>query len=488
MTVACCRVQPGPFVLPNIEPSSYKSCTAVYFLNYAQNVCLHQIKMADDGEEIVESPLPSKRVLFSSPTSFINSPLPFTNEITRVPLQRIRCGKLDIRNEERWLEYEPLSKNLKFLHKDRKHFDHEHCTFLNCQNISAADLRVSAKFGYLDAMTGTLTVECQNLIEIDGPHQAASVASSSSYVVEATFHVNYTGQVRDVLRSLRHAKQMESATDGEAVSRDVGTRGVAASASAMICSEKKLREGLPDWTPYIPHRVYTPAVRRLIESVITLYTIFSILWALWQLYRHVDFIRAYVQPFIDALKYHVELMDKCIQFLNSLFEEMTKQWLAYVKPGYVILSSFASPLIAVGREMWAAFVSISTTFAVIFQPLYHVFEPLFKVVYMVFIKTPYTIFQPAFSVGAKFCSLFYNAVFCRVVLAQFDHVKQSFAWLVEILEKSMKFDPLKAQLILMRSNVINSGKALSLGLVYIFKSIERRVWLMIARPVDDKDD
>ena len=443
--------------------------------------------MADDtGEEVVESPFSLKRIEFRSPTSFVNSPLPFTNEITRVPLQRIRCGKLDIRNEERWLEYEPLSKNLKFLHRARKHFDHEYCTYFNCQDISAADLRVSAKFGYLDAMTGTLTIECQKLIEIDGPHHAASGESSRSYVLEATFHVNYTGQMRDVLRSLRHAKLVESAAVGEAVSREAETRGVVN--MAIVRSEKKLREGLPDWTPYIPHRVYTPAVRKLIESVITLYTIFSILWAVWQLYRHVDFIRAYVQPIIDALKYHVELMDKCIQFLNSLFEEMTKQWLAYVKPGYVILSSFASPLIAVGREIWSAFVSISTAFAVIFQPVYNVFEPIFNVLYMVFIKTPYAIFQPAFSAGAKCWSLFYNTMFCRIVLAQFDHIKRSFGWLVEILEKSMKFDPLKAQLILMRSNVINSGKALSLGMVYIFKSIERRVWLMIARPVDDKDD
>lgn len=439
--------------------------------------------MADEGDATVESPLSSKRIELRSPVSLMSSPLLFTNEITRVPLQRIRCGKLDIRNEERWLEYEPLSKHLRFLHRDRKHFDHEHCTFLDCKNISAADLRVSAKFGYLDAMAGTLTVECQKLIEVDSPHRDASVASSTSYVVEATFHVNYTGQVRDVLRSLRHAKLMDSATDGETPSREAGTQE-----AVMVSREKKLREGLPDWTPFIPHRVYTPAVRGLIESVITLYTIFSILWALWQLHRHVDFIRAYIQPIIDALKYHVELMDKCIQFLNSLFEEMTKQWLAYVKPGYVILSSFASPLIAIGREVWFAFVSFSTAFAVVFQPLYHVFEPLFKILYMVFIKTPYVIFQPAFSVGAKCWSLFYNTVFCRVVLAQFGHIKLAFGWLVEILEKSMKFDPLKAQLILMRSNVINSGKALSLGLVYIFKSIERRVWLMIARPVDDKDD
>jgi len=107
---------------------------------------------------------------------------------------------------------------------------------------------------------------------------------------------------------------------------------------------------------------------------------------------------------------------------------------------------------------------------------------------MVFIKTPYTIFQPAFSLGGKCISLCYNTVFCRIVLSQLDHLKGSFGWFVEILEKSMKFDPLKAQLVLMRSTVINSGKALSLGLVYIFKSIELRVWLMIARPVDNKDD
>ena len=438
----------------------------------------------------MDSPVSSK---CSSPTSLFASPLPFTNEITRVPLQRIRCGRLDIRNEERWLEYEPMSTQLNFLHKDRKHFDHEHCTFLDCKNISAADIRVSAKFGYLDAMTGTLTVECQQLIDVAGPHHSkklVGVSSSRSYVLEATFHVNYTGQVRDVLRSLRNAKQVETTSDAE---RSPGCEGTKTEGASLLTGEKKtgekkLREGLPDWTPYIPHRVYTPSVRKLIELVITLYTFFSIFWAVWQLYRHVDFIRAYIQPVIDALKYHVELMDKCIQFLNKLFEEMTDQWLAYIKPGYVILSSFASPLIAVGREVWSVGYSISLSIAVAFQPLYHLFEPLFKLIYLLFIKTPYTIFQPAFSLGAKCFSLFYDAVLCRILLAQFSNIKRSFCWLVEILEKSMKFDPLKAQLILMRSTVINSGKALSLGLVYIFKTIERRVWLMIARPVEDKDD
>ncbi|XP_022810151.1 uncharacterized protein LOC111347158 [Stylophora pistillata] len=437
--------------------------------------------MADDGEITIGTPLSSKRYEPRSPVSFIASPLYFPNEITRVPLQRIRCGKLDIKSEERWLEYQPQSKHLRFLHKDRKHLDHEQCTLLDCQNISAADLRVSAKFGYLDPMKGTLIVECQNLVQGDSPHCGAGVASCS-YVVEATFHVNYTGQVRDVLRSLRHAKLLDS-SDGETPSREgEGER------AARVCRERKLREGLPDWTPYIPHRVYSPAVRGLIESVITLYTIFSILWALWQLHRHVDFIRAYMQPIIDALKYHVQLMDECIHFLNGLFEELTEQWLAYVKPGYVILSSFASPLIAVGREMWFAVVSFSTAFAVIFRPLYLLFQPILNILHMVFIKTPYAVFQPMFSFASKCWSLFYNTVFYRLVLTQISNIKQVFIWLVEILEKSMKLDPFKAQLVLMRSTVINSGKALSLGLVFIFKSIERRVWLMIARPVEDKDD
>ena len=130
-----------------------------------------------DESLTMDSPVSSK---CSSPTSLSASPLPFTNDITRVPLQRIRCGRLDIRNEERWLEYEPMSTQLKFLHKDRKHFDHEHCTFLDCKNISAADIRVSAKFGYLDAITGTLTVECQQLIDVVGPHKLVGVSSSRS--------------------------------------------------------------------------------------------------------------------------------------------------------------------------------------------------------------------------------------------------------------------------------------------------------------------
>ena len=438
--------------------------------------------MAEDGGDTKsETPLASEVVNLRSPQPCVSSPISLTNKTTRVPLQRIRCGRLDIRNDERWLEYERSSTHLKFFHKNRKHLDHDYCTLFECQDISAADLRVTAKFGYLDAMTGTLTIECQRYIQLDS-HLATVVSSSiASYILEVNFHVNYTGQMRDVLRSLRQAKKAEASLNNNAFYKDDSGRSV-------VNRKTKLREGLPDWTPYIPHRIYTPFVRKGIELAITIYTICSILWALWQLYRHVDFIRAYVQPLIDALKYHVELLDKWTQILNALFEEMTKQWLAYIKPGCVILSSFASPLVAVGEQMWLVVSGLWSVVAVVFQPLYVVFGPLFKVIYLLFVKTPWAVLQPAFSAGAKCWSLFYNTVVYGVILSQLSHAKQVLSWLVEILEKSMKLDPLKAQLILMRSNVINSGKALSLGLVYIFKSIERRVWLMVARPVDDKED
>ena len=415
--------------------------------------------------------------LASTPTS----PLPFSepDAVVRIPVQRIRCGTWDARNDERWLEYEPSTTNLKFLYRDRKHTDHDHCTMFRCQDISAADLRVVAKFGFLDAMTGTLTVECQSLIQVDLPHRTPlPYLSASSYVVEATFHANYTGQMRDLLRSLRHAKKMEAIL-ANANNNDGDTLG-------KKCF--KLREGLPDWVPYIPHRLYTPTVRQTMEFVILLYTVFSIAWAGWQLYRHVDFIRAHVQPVIDALKYHIHLLDKCLQFLNTVFEELTEQWLAYLKPGYVILSSFASPLVAAGKQVWSVVSKMSSALQVVIQPICYLIQPLLHLLHLLLVKVPCTVLQPVYHVVLKLWSVFREIVIFRLFATQIAGLKNVVCGAIEVFERSMRLDPFKAQLIVMRSNVLNSGKALGLGLVYIFKSIERRVWFVIRRQPDDKDD
>ncbi|KAK3749719.1 hypothetical protein QZH41_003771 [Actinostola sp. cb2023] len=425
----------------------------------------------EEGETSLEKLLVSRSI---APPG---SPIKFSQSGTtvRIPVTRIRCGKWDFRGEERWMEYQPTSTSLAVVFHDRQHFDHEECVLFTLQDISAADLRVTAKFGSLDAMSCILTLECSKAIEISGSDPRVACIT---HVMELTFHVNYTGQVRDILRSLRQAKLAEEQT------------GIDPSGSEVEqFTETKLREGLPDWVLFIPRRLYTPYARRTLETVLTFYTIFSILWALWQLYRHVDFIRAYVRPVIDALISHIKTLDKLIQVANTLLEEFTNQWLAYLKPVCVIITSFATPLISFGRHILTAFLSIYSILKVAFQPLLDVLQPFLHVLSVIFIKAPSTVFRQLYDVVYSVWILVYETIgqslYSTHIAQQIRNIAQTIG---DILERSVRLDPLKAQLILMRSNVLNSGKALGLGMVYIYKSIERRVWYVLRRTPDEKED
>lgn len=406
-----------------------------------------------------------------------NSPVKFVKLGTnvKIPVTRIRSGKYDLRVGERWLEYQPTTTNLKIFFHNCQHLDHEECVVFNLDGISAADLRVTAKFGSLDAMNCILTLECSKEIEISGHDQDLPCVT---HVMEITFHVNYTGKVRDVLRSLRQAKIQEDQEDFAAV-------GPSRREIKQVVSESKFREGLPDWVVFIPRRLYTPYLRRLIETVLTIYTIISILWALWQLYRHVDFIRAYVRPLIDALIYHIKTLDKFIQIANDLLEEFTQQWLGYFKPVCVIITSFATPLIGLGKYFLSIFLSIYSIMKVIFEPLLNVLQPFINVISMVFFRAPLTVLKSLYNVVYSFWAIIYEAVYSTHIVQQLRNLLQAFG---EILERSMRLDPLKAQLILMRSNVLNSGKALGLGMVYIYKTIERKIWYVFWRRTEEKDD
>lgn len=406
------------------------------------------------------------------------SPIKYSRsgQTVRIPVTRIRCGKWDIRSEERWMEYTPTSTSLKIVFHDRQHFDHEECKLFYLEDISAADLRVTTKFGCLDAMNCVLTLECMKKIELSGSDQDLLTTCDGGLVAELTFHVNYTGQVRDIIRSLRQAK---ITADAETLDQN----------EVVDYTSSKLREGLPDWVQYIPLKMYTPFFRGTIEFVLTFYTIFSILWALWQLYRHVDFIRAYVRPVIDMLINQIKSLDKLIQVANAVFEEFTKQWLAYLKPVYVILSSFATPLVACGKQVFMVLCSLLDIVRVTFQPFISVFQPCFHVLGIIFIKAPTAVLKPLYDVLTAVWSVLRDILGQMIYSSRIvHHIKNVFQTLGEILERSVRLDPLKAQLILMRSNVLNSGKAVGLGMVYIYKTIERRVWLVFRRTPDDKED
>lgn len=420
----------------------------------------------------------TRNTITSSRSDPPSSPIKYcrSGQTVRIPVTRIRCGKWDIRSEERWLEYTPTCTSLKIVFHDRQHFDHEECKLFYLDDISAADLRVTTKFGCLDAMNCVLTLECMKKIEISGSDQ--DISCDGSLVAELTFHVNYTGQVRDIMRSLRQAK---ITADAEALDQNEH--------EVLDYTSSKLREGLPDWVQYIPLKVYTPFFRGTIEFVLTFYTIFSILWALWQLYRHVDFIRAYVRPVIDMLISQIKSLDKLIQVANTVFEEFTKQWLAYLKPVYVIMSSFATPLVACGKQVLMLLSSSLEVVRVTFQPLMSIFQPCFHVLGILFIKAPTAVLKPMYDVFTAVWSVMRDILGQMLYSSRIvEHIKSVFQTLGEILERSVRLDPLKAQLILMRSNVLNSGKAVGLGMVYIYKSIERRVWLVFRRTPDEKED
>lgn len=425
----------------------------------------------EDGES-GENSLDFLQVSRTSETP--NSPVKFSKlgSNVKIPTTRIRSGKYDFHVGEKWLEYQPTTTNFKIFFHNCQHLEHEECIVFNLEDISAADLRVSAKFGSLDAMSCILTLECSKEIDISGDDQNIGYMT---HVMELTFHVNYTGKVRDVLRSLRQAK----------INEDLVADGPSRTEVKMVVSESRFREGLPDWVLYLPRRLYTPYLRRLIETVLTIYTIFSILWALWQLYRHVDFIRAYVRPVIDTLIYHIKTLDRLIQIANDLLEEFTQQWLDYFKPVCVILTSFATPLIALGKHFLSILLSMYSIIKIVFQPLLNVLQPLINVLSVVFFRAPLSVLKSLYNVVDSCWEVIYEAVYSTHIVQQLRSLLQT---LGEILERSMRLDPLKAQLILMRSNVLNSGKALGLGMVYIYKSIERKIWYVFWRRTEEKDD
>ena len=388
-----------------------------------------------------------------------------SRSLVRIPLQRIRCGSWDVKTEEKWLEYQPTSKTLRFGFHDRKDEDHEPCASFECRDVSAADLRVGTKFGCFDNMVGTLTVECGSLISVDTFHQNRN--NFSVYVAELTFHVNYTGQVRDVIRALRYSMLEDTAPFNEN-NNEITMEGNK--------NAKKIREGLPEWVHWIPRKLYTPGFRQFIETSILIYTVLSILWALWQLYRHVDFMRAYVQPILDLLRYHIRLMDKMMHVLNDVLEKFTERWFSYLKPGYVLLTSLASPLLSLVAPIWVSISSAVDIFKFTFGPIFQSMHSLFYFLYVFFIKTPCSALYPLYHLAVKLLSIVVDLAVYRMFPAQFAALRNFGIAVKGLVERSVNLDPLRSHFLLMRTTVINSSKALGLGLVAMYRRAEYLIW------------
>ena len=432
-----------------------------------RNSLFTSFKMAEGAKRRSLSRISAKSIqnfgISGSPSSV--SKLFASKSVVRIPLQRIRCGKWDVKHDEKWLEYVPTSKTFRFGFHEHKDEDHDLSASFECTDITAADLRVGTKFGCFDSMIGTLTVECGTFIAIDTFRRKSNTNRTSVYVAELTFHVNHTGQVRDVLRALRYAKLEEAVGDnnnGQKAERTEKTM--------------KLREGLPEWVHWIPHRLYTPSFRQIIELIILIYTLLSILWALWQLYRHVDFMRAYMQPVLDLLRYHIHLLDKLMHIMNEVFESFTERWFSYLKPGYVLLTSLVAPLFSAISPLWLSFCNAASILKIIIGPAFDVLHSLLYYLYVFFVKVPCTVLQPLYHLFIKLWSLAVDITIHRMFPTQFASLRKVLVGFRDLMERSVNLDPLRSHFLLMRTTVINSSKALGLGLVAMYRRTEYLIW------------
>lgn len=397
-------------------------------------------------------------------------------EMAEVPLKTIKCGKwfkssksqgncflsCQIKKSVPLLEFVWKSGN------DNK--DGQSVTF-QCADVSAVDLRVNTKFGSIDAMKGTIIVECFSpviLQTVDSDnmgkdiHEHVKISGTENFILQAKFHVNETGAVRDIVRQFRSScsNLKERKTDENEFTK-VST----------------FKEGLPDWVGFIPHYLYSWWTRQAIDLAIFIYMVFSVTWALWQLYRHVDFVRQLVMPLIDIFQYQYQLLDNLVHLLNTIFEEYTMQWLCFIKPLYTVGTTIASPLLKILAQLSPLLYVILRSLTSVWQVLKPVAKPLFTIGYQ-FVQFIGTIFQSLKTLVARFWSPFYNVSVPAMVSGQFKSVRRVLrAVYYGSLHQAQHLDPLKAQLSVMRTTVVNSCKALGLGIAHLMRLIYKIIWL-----------
>ena len=403
--------------------------------------------------------------------------------MAEVPLKSIKCGKVCRKQPNCYLVLpETGLSRLDFIYRD----GNDDILTLQCEDITAVDLRVEAKFGSIEAMKGTLLVECSVLqtknttLESSSNNNSTSPSEiygerSKNCLVRATFHVNETGAVRDVIRKLRgHYSRPNS---------DQNTAGNPQNTPQN--QSKVFQEGLPSWVEYVPHYVYSKRTRQFIQVAIYIYLIFSVTWALWQLYRYVDFVRECVQPLIEFLQYQYRVLDHLIRFFNTLLEEYTIQWLCFIKPLCTVTSAIAAPLLQMFGQLGPILRIIAQTVTNSCTILWPIFKPVVNVGYQ-FGHLLLIIFRVLKNTLARLWLLFVDNSVPAVIVAYLRAIKRML-WVLWNSLGQAQLDPLRVQLVIVRTTVIQSGKAVSFGMVRLVRKIYKVIWLRRSARIEKEE-
>ncbi|XP_028404340.1 uncharacterized protein LOC114526985 [Dendronephthya gigantea] len=348
---------------------------------------------------------------------------------------------------------------------------------LHCRNITAIDLRVEAKFGSIDAMKGTLLIEC-SVVKTKHPVNESmnedlallSGNSGESCLVRASFHVNETGAIRDLLRKLKGIYTSTNLDENTSIRHPNGS-----SETSSQTNTKHLKEGLPKWVEYIPHFLYSKRTRQCIQLAIYVYLVFSVMWALWQLYRYVEFVREFLRPLIDFLQYQYRLLDYAIRFFNTIFEEYTVQWLCFIKPLYTVASTMAAPVLQTVAQLRPLLQIVAQSVTSSCAVMWPVVKPIANVAYQLGYFL-FGILQGLKNLVGRLWFPFVNVSIPSIFGTYFRAVKQMLLTLWQSLGQT-QLDPLRAQLLIVRATVIQSCRALGFGVARLAQKINQIIWL-----------
>jgi len=243
-----------------------------------------------------------------------------SDEVTVIPLKtlKLRGAHYESKSPSHiTLEYDRKSCRLSVnVQVEGKHGEPKETFALS--RISGEALFLHTITGSLDDMVVKLLLETSSKVEVSSKDR---VDYKKCGMIVATANVEETGRIRQLLMDLPSKRLLQ----------DNNTL--------------RLQEGIPQWSSYVPWWLYSKRLRLLIQQLIVLYTIFNTVWALWQLYRHVDFIQEFLEPYKTLLQEtcHVYLSN-AMDYIDNALNEFTNLWWKFLSPFKFLLGPLITPL------------------------------------------------------------------------------------------------------------------------------------------------
>ena len=371
--------------------------------------------------------------------------------------------------------------------KKTKKVGQPHFHVLECYNISAADLKVTSKFGSWDSLSCRLLIECNKPIVLwstaaehigdgnikqDKPldvqqnketeMQTCVSKQLRCYMVKAVIPLEHVTDIQSMLQSVKLARTQEIQKVKEL--KKNGKLPKTVETPPKIC------EGLPEWVNYIPYQWYSSGFRITLEYILVIYTIISLLWAIWQLYKHVDFIRAYLKPVIEFIEYYFFIIKDWFYWLDRVIIAASHYWWSYLKPSLMLIFAALAPLAQVFkplRRLADTLPIILAPFIQCFLMVYAFIKPIIQSLNVVFQLVSQVLYQLLANI-AHGLKTFKSSPAVAVVIERGSEFT-----IVKVIQGILhgKLDPLKAQFIVVRDLMLQSARKIFFGVRFIMVRI-----------------